>query len=108
MTVHHLLHSEIYFVCYSAGGFKAATKITFSTTTTNAGVTTICPKRKDYVIRHMEVPRPGVESEVQLLATAIATATSTATATWDLSCVCDLHHSSRPHQIHNPLSKARD
>ena len=36
---------------------------------------------------HMEVPRLGVKSELQLPATA------TATATWDLSCVCDLHHS---------------
>ena len=46
-----------------------------------------------------EVPRLGVESELQLLASA------TATATWDLSLVWDLHHSSR---ILNPLSRARD
>ena len=26
----------------------------------------------------------------------------------DLSSICDLHHSSRQHQILNPLSKARD
>ena len=38
--------------------------------------------------RHMEVPRLGVESELQLPAYA------TATAMPDLSCVCDLHHSS--------------
>ena len=38
--------------------------------------------------RHMEVLRLGVELELQLLAYA------TATATWDLSCVCDLYHSS--------------
>ena len=50
----------------------------------------------------MEVPRLGVESELQLLAYA------TATATWDPSHVCDLHHSSRQCQILNPLSKARD
>uniref|UniRef100_A0A8W4FQ53 Fibrinogen C-terminal domain-containing protein n=1 Tax=Sus scrofa TaxID=9823 RepID=A0A8W4FQ53_PIG len=31
-----------------------------------------------------------------------------ATATWDLSCVCDLHHSSQLRRISNPLSKARD
>ena len=37
--------------------------------------------------RHMEVPRLGVESELQLLAYA------TATVTHDLSGVCDLHHS---------------
>ena len=49
---------------------------------------------------HMEVPRLGVESELQLLAYATATATP--------SCVCDLQHSSRQHQIPDPLGKARD
>ena len=38
--------------------------------------------------RHMEVPRPGVELELQL------PAYTTATAVPDLSHVCDLHHSS--------------
>ena len=51
---------------------------------------------------HMEVPRLGVELELQLLAY------TTATATPDLSRVCNLHHSSRPCQILNPLSEARD
>ena len=50
----------------------------------------------------MEVPMLGVESELQL------PAYTTATATWDLSRVCDLHHSSEQHQILNPLSKAKD
>ena len=50
--------------------------------------------------RHMEVPRLGVQSGPP--------AYTTATATPDLSCVCDLHHSSRNHWILNPLSKARD
>ena len=50
----------------------------------------------------MEVPRLGVESELQLLAY------STATAMRDLSLVCDLHHSSRQCWILNPLSEARD
>ena len=49
-----------------------------------------------------EVPRLGVQSELQLL---VYTA---ATATWDLSCVCDLHPSSWQHRILNPLSKSRD
>ena len=44
----------------------------------------------------------GVKSEPQLLASA------TATATGDLGCVCNLHCSSRPSQIFNPLSVARD
>ena len=48
----------------------------------------------------MEVPRLGVESELQLPAYA--------TATPDLSHVCDLHYSSWQRQILNPLSEARD
>ena len=51
---------------------------------------------------HMEVPRLGVESKLQL------PAYTTATATRDLSCVCDLHPSSWQHQILNPLSERRD
>ena len=50
----------------------------------------------------MEVPRLGIASELQLLAY------TTATATWDLSHVCNLHHSSQKHQIPDPLSEARD
>ena len=52
--------------------------------------------------RPMEVPRLGVESELELLAY------TTATATQDPSHVCNLHHSSRHRRILNPLSKARD
>ena len=51
--------------------------------------------------RHMEVPRPGVESELQLLAD------TTATATQDLSRIFDLHHRSRQHWILNPLDATR-
>ena len=50
----------------------------------------------------MEVTRLGVESELQLLASAVAT------AIWDPSRVCDLHHSSQQRRILNPLNKARD
>ena len=50
----------------------------------------------------MLVPRLGVELKLQLLAYA------TTTATPNLSCVCDLHHSSWQHPVLNPLSKARD
>jgi len=50
----------------------------------------------------MDVPRLGVESELQLLAY------TTATATPDLSNVCDLHHSSQQHQIPDPQSEAGD
>ena len=42
---------------------------------------------------HMEVPSPGVNSELQLLASA------TATATPDLSCICNLYHSFWQHWI---------
>ena len=51
---------------------------------------------------HMEIPRLGVKSEPQL------PAYTTATSIWDLSCVCNLYHSSRQCWILNPLSKARD
>ena len=51
---------------------------------------------------HMEVPRLGVELELQLLAY------TTATAAADLSHICDLHHSSQQRQILNPLSEVRD
>ena len=52
--------------------------------------------------RHMEVPRVGVKSELQL------PACTTATATPDPSCTCDLHHSSPKRRIPHPLSEARD
>ena len=47
--------------------------------------------------QHMELPRLGVKSELQLPAYA------TATATRELSHVCDLHHSSPQCQILTPL-----
>ena len=49
---------------------------------------------------HVEVPKLGVQLELQLLATA--------TATPDLSLVWGLHHSSEQHQISDPLSEVRD
>ena len=51
-------------------------------------------------MQHMEVPRLRVELDLQLLATD--------TVTRDLSCICDLYHSSWQCHILNPLSKARD
>ena len=54
-------------------------------------------------LRHMEVFKLVVESELQLMAY------TTATATRDPSHICDdLYHSSRQCWILNPLSKARD
>ena len=50
----------------------------------------------------MEVPRLGVELEVQLLVYTMVT------AKWDPIHICDLHHSSWQRWIPNPLSKARD
>ena len=50
----------------------------------------------------MDIPSPGVELELQLLAYA------TATAMWDPSSVFELSHSSQQRQILNPLSGARD
>ena len=49
-------------------------------------------------LQHMEVPRLGVESKLQLLAY------TTAIATQDLSHVCNLHHNSQQRQILNPLN----
>ena len=49
-----------------------------------------------------EFPKLGVESELQLLAYA------TATPKQDPSHICDLHCSSRQHQIPNALSETRD
>ena len=51
---------------------------------------------------HMEASRLGAESELQL------PAYTTATAMLNLSCICDLHHSSWLCGILNPLSEARD
>ena len=53
-------------------------------------------------LQHMEVPRPGVKSELQPLAYA------TATAMWDPSHVCNLHHSPQQCWILNPLNEAMD
>ena len=50
----------------------------------------------------MEVPRLGVELELQLLAY------TTTTATQDPSRICDLYYSSQQYQILNPLSETRD
>ena len=49
---------------------------------------------------HMEVPRQGVESELQLPAYAVAMQ--------DLGHVCNLHHSLRQCWILNILSRTRD
>ena len=50
----------------------------------------------------MEVPKLGVESELQL------PTYSTATAKQHPCCVCTLHHSSQQYRIANPLSAVRD
>ena len=52
--------------------------------------------------QNMEVPKLGVDSELQLLAF------TTATAMPDPSHICDLHCSLRQRRILNLLSKARD
>ena len=53
---------------------------------------------------HMEVPRPGLKSELQLPAYTIPTAT----ATPGPSHIFSLHHSLLNLQIFNPLSKVRN
>ena len=52
----------------------------------------------------MDVPKLGVESELQ----PPAYTTATATAMRDPSRIFDLHHSSQQFRILNPLSKAKD
>ena len=52
--------------------------------------------------QHMEVPRLGFQSELQL------PAYTTAIATQDPSHICNLHHSSQQCWILNPLSKFRN
>ena len=47
--------------------------------------------------QHMEVPGPGVKSELQIPAQP--------TATGDLSCICHLHHSTQQLHILTPLSE---
>ena len=49
----------------------------------------------------MEVPRLGVKLELEL------PPYTTVITMWDLSHICDLHHSSWQHRILNPLSEAR-
>ena len=53
-------------------------------------------------LRHMGVPRLGVESQLQL------PTYTTATAMQNPSCICDLHHNSWLCQILNPQSAATD
>ena len=50
----------------------------------------------------MEFPSLGVKWDLQLLAYA------TATVTLDPSCICNVYHSLRQHQILNPQNEARD
>ena len=53
-------------------------------------------------LRHMEVPRLGVESKLQL------PAYTTAAEALDPSCICNLHRSLKQRKILNPLCEARD
>ena len=53
-------------------------------------------------LQHIEVSRLVVKSELQL------PAYTTAAAMQDLSCVCDLHYSSRQCPLLNPVSDTRD
>ena len=64
-------------------------------------------------MQHMEVPRLGIELELQLLAYTTATAMQDGNcvphhSSPDPSHICDLHHSSWQSQKLNLLSKARD
>ena len=52
-----------------------------------------------FFLSYTEVPGPGVQSELQLLATA------TARATQDLSCICNVYHNSWQRWILNPWAR---
>ena len=53
-------------------------------------------------LRHIEIPRLRVESELQL------PDYTTVTVSWDPSCICDLHHSSLQHWSLSSLNEDRD
>ena len=53
-------------------------------------------------LQHVEAPRLGIESKLQL------PAYTTVKATWDSSCICDPNHSLWQRWILNPLNEARD
>ena len=55
----------------------------------------------------MAVPTPYGSSQARGNQ-AVAAGLHHSTATWDLSCICNLHHSSEQLQILNPMRKARD
>ena len=63
---------------------------------------TLCVCLFRAAVRHVGIPRLGVESQLQL------PAYTRATETQHLSRVCNLHHSSQQRQILNQLSEARD
>ena len=54
------------------------------------------------------VPAAYGSSQVRLELELQLPVCTTAIATWDPSCICDLHHSSRQRWILNPLSEDRD
>ena len=98
------LEAEVFFFLFWACGSCQARDRTHLTAVTQATEVTVTDS--SFFLGphpcHMEVPRLGVKTELQLPAYA------TATATPDQSCICDLHHSSQQGQILNPLNKARD
>ena len=88
-------------------GLSSGKTVSFSVR--SRAVTTTTLKEKFFFLsflglhpQHMELPRLGVESELQL------PAYTTVTATPDPGGTCDLHRSSRQCHILNLLSEARD
>ena len=95
-------------ICYKCGPKKTKQnksknkqKTTASFYNCNVGFF-VCLFVLPFLGRHMEAPRLGVKSELQL------PANTPATATQDPSHVFNLHHIPRQHQILNPLTEARD
>ena len=73
-----------------------------------------CTKLKTYsfsffgLIFSKTAPAAHGGSQARGVIGAVAPAYTTATGTRDLSCICNLHHSSQQRQILSPRSKARD
>ena len=83
VILHHILSQAARYssLCYTAGSHAQALSLFYFILFYFTFFSFLCPH-----LWHTEVPRPRVESELQLQAYM------TATATWGPSCVCNLLH----------------
>ena len=97
VLIHTLFFCVCFFKCWSVMSIFA---LIYFTTSLMISFLFFFPRFLGPCLRHMEVSRLGVESELQL------SAYTTATAMPDPSRVWDLHHSLWQCQILNPLIEA--